>query len=271
REDKDNRQRYFLERNLGNDKSAADKEMDLQIEKIGLNAIGISPGEFQENIGEDSNALTNLRYYLEPLGAAVGRFSTSIDPRTYSFADTFEYNYLLPEDIDRMKYDMAAEGFAFTCNGLARKSLEVLGTAEVAEKLVAKASKLCRDKAYRTAVINIGKDDVLGFSESLLDFKAGEIFRTKCMSCHKDQMNNGIDYSIGGAPLIPFGNPMELTKYFTSPTGKLLGRIDNTIERLNRPHNIPGAMPIVGIVDLSDEDKVYLEAWLKNLKDIGNE
>jgi len=265
RKDKDNRQRFFIQRETGS-KDISDKEFELQIEKIGLNAIGIAPGEFQENIGEDSYSLANYRYFLEPFGAGVSRFSTSIDPTTYSFADLFGGGYLSNEAREKMRAEFEAKGQSMDCNSLGKASVEKLNTKEVMGNLFKTASLACKDKKEISKSLVALENDISGEFKSLVDIQARNIFKSKCSSCHKDNSYNGFDYSIGGAPVIPFDNLDKLKKYLSTPRSKLLGMTSIIKDRVNRPHIIPGVMPLADIANLDVEEKKFLTVWLEEFK-----
>jgi hypothetical protein len=265
RKDKDSRQRYFIEKETGS-KEISDKEFDLQINKIGLNAIGIAPGQFQENIGEDNYTVSNYRYFLEPFGAGVSRFSTSIDPTTYSFADLFGAGYLSGEARKQIEKEFAAQGKEMNCETLKAASLEKLNEEEVMGDLFKTSSMACKDKKEIENSLVALQEDVSGQFSSLVDIQARNIFAGKCASCHKANSYNNLDYSIGGAPIIPFDDLDKLKEYLSSPRSKLIGMTDIIKDRVNRPHNIPGVMPLTDISNLSTDEKKYLTVWLEEFK-----
>lgn len=263
RKDKDNRQRFFIEKVSGS-RDVADKEMKTQIEKIGLNVIGVSPGRFDEDIGESTEELAKFRYFLEPFGAGVSRFSTSIDPTTYSFADTFNGDYLSYEERERMKEEMSAKGLdSGSCADLAKESRQRLSNKDLMGRLIANASMVCSEKIDAKKQISpLKKGDADSFS-GLVDIQARNIFNNKCASCHKQDTFNGLDYSVGGAPVIPFGELDKLKEFLRSPKGKLLGYAGIIKDRINRPHDTPGLMPLQDIGQLEAEDKQFLNAWIE--------
>lgn len=265
RKDKDSRQRYFIEKETGS-KEISDKEFELQIEKIGLNAIGIAPGKFQENIGEDNNSLANYRYFLEPFGAGVSRFSTSIDPTTYSFADLFMGGYLSQEARSEIEKELTAKGESFNCEALQKASQEKLSEENVMADLFKTSSVACKDKKEIEKSLVALDNDLSGEFASLVDIQARNIFNGKCASCHKANTFNDLDYSVGGAPVIPFNDLDALKGYLSTPRSKLLGMTDIIKDRVNRPHNIPGVMPLTDIANLSADEKKYLTVWLEQFK-----
>lgn len=260
RKDKDNRQRYFFEKQLGS-KEAADKEMNLTIKKIGLNAIGIQPGSFRENIGENSSEVGKLRYFLEPLGANISRFSTSIDPNTYSFADLFRSDYMLPEDKIKIDEDIKKKGLdkIDRCEALAKLSKEALSDQVVMEDITKNALAICN----RRVELDKGVIELSKLAESTIEIKVQNILDQNCVSCHKAQTYSQLDYSVGGAQVIPFDDIQLLKFQMNSPQGKLTNLAERIQSRITRPHDYPGAMPLVGVAaEMSKEDTVFLNAWL---------
>jgi len=263
RKDKDNRQRFFIEKVTGS-RDAANKEMETHIEKIGLNTIGVSPGEFDEDIGESTEQLAKFRYFLEPFGVGISRLSTSIDPTTYSFADTFEGSYLSFSEEKKMREELSEKGLDYgSCEDLAKESRERLGKKDVMGNLVEKAKLACLEKSDAEKMFAPLKQEDAQEFQGLVDIQARNLFSKKCASCHKADNYNGLDYSVGGAPVIPFDNIDKLKTFLKSPKGKLLGYAGIIKDRVNRPHDTPGLMPLQDIGQLEMEEKKFLSVWIE--------
>lgn len=266
RKDKDNRQRYFLEKELGS-VEASGKEIQHQIDKVGLNAIGIAPGSFNEDIGEDSEDVANYRYFLEPFGVSVSRFSTSIDPTSYSFADTFRGDYLdaaAAAGINKEIQDKKLGGKDI-CEAYKDLSLEAMNAPDLMVKLLADSQESCNKKNE----MNKGILDLEKIEPGLVEVQVSNILNNRCASCHQDMPSNNLDYSVGGAKVFPFRNISDLKKLMTSPQGKLVGWADKIHDRINRPHNFPGAMPLNGLVKLEDVERTFLNSWIKQFTSPG--
>jgi len=260
RKEKDARQRLFLQNQLGN-KQLADKEIQTQIEKIGLNAIGIAPGQFNPNIGEDSDGLARMRYFLEPMGVLVSRLSTSIDSTTYSFADLFINDYISQEEQEIINQEIKEKGLneKNPCEALAQLSREALAIKSFEEEVTKKVNAFCDERIF----VDEKFQEIKNLSSNIIKINTQNAMADRCASCHAAQANNFLDYSVGGAPVIPFKNMAELEKLIKSPEGQLLGLAEKINDRINRPHQYPGAMPLEGIVELKNEEKAFLNMWIE--------
>ncbi len=261
RKDKDSRQRNFFENNLGS-KEASDKEFKLNTDTLGLNVVGVSPGEFQESLGEQPQTLADLRFLLEPSGIDVAHFSPTVDSGSYAFADTFRIDSILPSnERDAIEKEVNPDGLGDICELLAKKSNEVLLNLDYTNKVNALVDDICKQNESAVVVI---KSDGLKTMDQVIAFNAGETFRNKCASCHDDKLGNG--KTLTGAPAIPFRDVNELEKFLNTPQSQLINLSGRIEERIMRPAHVAGAMPVSSVTTLSGDEKKNIISWLEIVK-----
>jgi len=260
--DKEGRQKVFFERELGS-LEKAEAEMKTNIDAIGLNAVGTSPGENKANIGETASGVAQMRYYLQPFGVDVSRFSSSIDPSTYSFADLFSASFLDQAESQKINKQIESDpklNEMDRCKALAKLSMDAIGGDQAfRDKIIDASQGMCRQRLKDQ---NLEVKFINELDKQAIKFNAAEAFKKRCASCHSDQTAVGIDYSVGGAPVFPFKQIVKLEEKIKSVDGRLIGLASKMRERINRPHQYPGAMPLEEIVKMTDEEKAFMNLWL---------
>jgi hypothetical protein len=202
-----------------------------------------------------------MRYFLEPMGVLVSRLSTSIDSTTYSFADLFTNDYISQEEEEIINKEITEKGLneKNRCEALAQLSREALTIKSIEEEVTNKVNAFCDERIF----VDEKLQEIKNLSSNIIKINTQNALANRCASCHAAQTNNFLDYSVGGAPVLPFKNITELEKMIKSPEGQLLGLAEKINDRINRPHQYPGAMPLTGIVELKNEEKAYLNMWIE--------
>jgi len=291
--DKIGRQKYYhiqeylrtgRAKNYAEAETKAQAEIEANRNAIGLNIVGVNPGngnpanpyyddptpgksatyryryqngEPIKTIGEATAKIAKYRYFLEPFGVKMDRWSGSIDETSYTFSDIFDTireRLLSKEDRDQIKDEL---GDNTTCENIASRSLASM-TGNASLKIY--SEKFVEDRCKDIVVTANNPIELLtGMTDNILDQQAREVFQT-CMDCHTDDTGKG--YTSGGPPVIPFNDltklKTELQKMRGSPTN--LGY--KIWERVQRHEATVGAMP-QGYGSLSREELKVIRTFLE--------
>ena len=259
--DKAARQIKFMNMSITNSDAGlvtAQNEFDKNKSVIGLNTKKFETGE-KSTFDENSREVAKYRYFLEPFGVMVSNFSTSVDPTSYSFGDSFKGEYLAPAAKTKIEAEAKSKG-GNLCDSLANLSRNAIDSDGVRSTMTEAAQLMCNQRDENEA--GIVKVEEMG--ANVIQAQAADAFNKKCASCHSAQTAINIGYTVGGAPVIPFKSIQSLKYAVTSNQGKLTGLGDRILSRINRPHNFPGSMPLNGLVDLKDDERIYMNAWIRS-------
>ena len=274
-------------KNLEEAKKMAIAEMELNRAKLGLNIVGVRPGQgnpvnpyydaptegksesyryrYQNNqpivtINESTTRVAQYRYFLEPFGVKMNRWSPTIDETSYSFSDLFnnvESNLLSQDDIEAIGRELESNP---TCERLAKASKDSFSGDNNSVKKI--AEDFVEKRCQTLIVTDDNPIEILSeLSDDILKKQIKDIFQT-CSTCHRDDTGRG--YTSKGPPVILFDDlsklEVELKKMPGSPTN--LGY--KVWERVQRHPNTIGAMPMQ-MGSLSKEELQYVKTYLHRL------
>lgn len=215
-----------------------------------------------------------MRYYLEPLGIPVERWSMAMDPTSYTFGDDADrraFTRALANHHDWKAIDRELERYReldsfpeidqySDCPLLKRLSLESFDQSKPQRTDSEKAprSASCVPKPASAALPSKQASELSNVRRAVLKNEAARILReNQCVNCHTS--------GIVGAPKVPFNNLDSLEKLVQDtrdlPAG---GWAERVISRIDRDSHSPGRMPLIGTA-MNPTDRDLLIQYLRSI------